>query len=144
MVLGQRRDPYRDFNFLVEIDGVTGAGFSEVSGLQTETEVFEYREGGLNTYIHKLPTQTKYSNIILKRGVTDSAELWQWQNKAAQGKVERKSGSIILLNERREEKVRWNFREGWPTKWVGPDLKADGKEVAIEILEIAHEGIERA
>ena len=143
MVPGKRRDPYVNFNFLVEINGMIEAGFSEVSGLNIETEVFEYKEGGVNAYIHKLPTQTKYSNIILKRGVTDSVELWQWQNKAVAGKVERRSGSIILLNETGEENARWNFKDGWPCKWKGPNFKANGNEVAIEILEIAHEGIER-
>ena len=143
MVLGKRRDPYGNFNFLVEIDGMIEAGFSEVSGLDMETQVSEDKEGGVNTYIHKLPTQTKYSNIILKRGITDSVELWQWQDKAAKGKVQRRSGSVILLNESGEEKVRWNFKDSWPCKWKGPVFKADGDEVAIEILEIAHEGIER-
>jgi phage tail-like protein len=142
MGLGERKDPYAAFNFLVEIDGITKAGFSEVSGLDSETEVFDYKEGGVNEYLHRLPAQTKHSNIVLKNGITDSQELWEWRNKAALGKIERKTGSIVLLNEAREEKMRWNFREGWPSKWSGPELKADGNEVAIETLEIVHEGIE--
>ena len=144
MPTGERRDPYAAFNFLVEIDGITRAGFSEVSGLDSETDVIEYRAGDdTDLTSSKLPGRTKFSNIVLKRGVTDDAELWQWRKKVMDGTTERKNGSIVLLNEARVEKVRWNFREGWLTKWVGPDLKADGNEVAIETLEIAHEGVER-
>jgi phage tail-like protein len=142
---GERKDPYAAFNFLVEIDGITKAGFSEVSGLDSETDIIEYRTGDdKDLTATKLPGRTKYSNITLKRGFTDDASLWEWRKKVTDGKIERKNGSIILLNEAREEKIRWNFREGWPSKWIGPDLKADGNEVAIETLEIAHEGVEKA
>lgn len=145
MPTGERKDPYTTFNYLVEIDGVTKAGFSEVSGLDSESDVIEYRTGDdKDLTVAKLPGRTKYSNITLKRGFTDDAELWEWRKKVMDGKVERKNGSIILLNEAREEKLRWNFREGWPSKWVGPDFKADGNEVAIETLEIVHEGLEKA
>ena len=143
MGVGERQDPYRNFNFLIEIQGITQARFSEVNGLDSETEIFSYKEGGVNEFIHKLPSQTQHSNIVLKKGITDSDQLWQWRKKATSGKIERKSGSIVLLNEAREEKMRWNFKEGWPSKWIGPDLRADGNEVAIETLEIAHQGIER-
>ena len=86
----------------------------------------------------------KYSNILLKAGITDDAQLWDWRKKTTDGKVERKNGSVILLNDAGEEKLRWNFVNGWPTKWNGPSLNATGNEVAIESLEIAHEGVSKA
>ena len=143
MPTGKRTDPYPAFNFLVEIDGITRAGFSAASGLDSETDVIEYRAGDdADLTSSRLPGRTKFSNIVLKRGITDDAQLWEWRKKVMDGKTERKPGSIVLHNEAKEEKVRWDFREGWPCKWIGPDLKADGNEVAIEILEIAHEGVD--
>jgi phage tail-like protein len=138
---GSRNDPYSAFNFLVEIDGVTVAGFSEASGLDSETDVVEYRDGNEDITVRKLPGLKKYSNISLKRGFTDSTELWEWRKKVMDGQTERQSGSIVLLNEAREPSLRFNFREGWPSKWEGPSLNAANNETAIETLEIAHEGL---
>lgn len=138
------QDPYRNFNFLVEIDGITQAGFAECTGFGASNDPIEYREGGENTTVRKLPGVTKYPNITLKWGITDSRELYDWFRDITQGKVERKNGSIILNDLDGTEKVRWNFVRGWPTKWDGPDFNAKGTDVAIETLEIAHEGIERA
>lgn len=118
-----RPDPYKVFRFRVEIDGLTAAAFSEVSGLESETIVVEYRTGTDPNFSRKLPGLTKFSNIILKRGITD--------------------GSIILLDDSGQEKVRWNFRNGWPSKIQGPHFNAHGSDVAIETLEIAHEGLQR-
>ncbi len=139
---GSRNDPYSAFNFLVEIDGVTVAGFSECSGLTTETDVIEYRNGDEDITVRKLPGLKKFTNITLKRGFTDSKELWEWRKKVLDGQTERQSGSIVLLNEAREPALRWNFREGWPSKWEGPTLNAKNNEVAIETLEIAVESLE--
>lgn len=144
MTTGDRIDPYRGYNFRVEIDGITRAGFTEASGLDSAQDAIEYREGDDALTAHKLPGLIKYSNITLKWGVTDDAELWEWRKQSMDGKVVRKNGSIVLCNDTGEEKVRWNFAEGWPTKWTAPGLNATGNEVAIETLEIAHEGIERA
>jgi phage tail-like protein len=140
----QRDDPYKAFNFLVEIDGIARAGFSEVSGLESETEVIEYRVGTESNTARKLPGLTKYANIVLRRGVTQDAELWNWRKTVEEGKVDRRNGSIILLDDDRTEVVRWNFFNGWISKWQGPALNASGNEVAIETIEIAHEGLERA
>ena len=144
MPTGDRKDPYGAYNFLVEIDGITRAGFRECSGLDSSRDPIEYREGDESLTVRKLPGLVKYSNITLKWGITDDAELWDWRKKATDGAVERKNGSIILLDDTREEKARWNFREGWPTKWTGPSFNATGTEVAIESLEIAHEGVVKA
>ena len=139
-----RNDPYSRFNFLLEIDGVVRAGFSEVSGLSTETDVIDYREGNEPATVRKLPGLTRYSNITLKRGVTNDKSLWQWRKAVIDGKVQRSSGSVILLDESRQPVLVWNFREGWPCKWEGPSLNAKTSDVAIETIEIAHEGLELA
>jgi phage tail-like protein len=138
---GSRNDPYAAFNFLVEIDGVTVAGFSEASGLTTESDIIEYRVGAEDFTVRKLPGLKKFTQISLKRGFTDSRELWTWRKKVLDGKTERQAGSIVLLNEARQPALRWNFREGWPNKWEGPTFNAKTNEVAIEHLEIAHEGL---
>ncbi len=145
MAVGSRNDPYRGYNFRVEIEGVTVAGFRECSGLDTSQDPIEYREGADRaTTVRKLPGLVKYANISLKRGVTDANELWQWRAKVIEGKIERRSGSIILADDTGAEMKRWNFFEGWPTKWTGPTFNATANEVAIETLEIAHERLELA
>jgi len=141
MPVGDRKDPYLSYNFIVEIDGITRAGFREASGLDSTQDPVEYREGTDAFTPRKLPGIVKYSNISLKWGITDDQELLEWRQKAADGKVERRNGSIVLLNSEGQEKVRWNFREAWPTKWSGPSFNATGNEVAIETLELAHEGL---
>ena len=140
--LGGRRDPYLNYNFAVEIEGLVAGGFSEVSGLQTEIEVQEYREGGVNEFIHKRAGPAKYpSNLILKKGITDVRALWDWYWDVAQGTIERKNVSVLLLDSTGQEKLRWNFEQAYPVKWVGPDLKATSSEVAVEEVELAHCGL---
>jgi len=143
MTTGERSDPYLNFRFLVEINGVINGGFSEVSGLQAETEIEEIREGGVNDFVHKLPKITKYPNFTLKKGITDSEGLWKWHQDVINGKIERKSGSIMLMDSEGNVKWRWNFSEAYPVKWAGPDLKADSSTVAVETVEIAHNGIKK-
>lgn len=143
-MVGARKDPYRVYNFLVEIDGIARAGFQECSGMDSTQDPIEYREGNEPLTVRKLPGMVTYSNITLNRGITDDAELWQWRQQVMDGNVERKNGSIVLLDDAGGEKVRWNFVNGWPTKWTGPSLNATGTEVAIESLEIAHEGVVKA
>lgn len=137
-------NPYRVYNFRIELDGIDRGGFRECSGLDASQDPIEYREGTDSLTPRKLPGMNKYSNISLKWGMTDDAQLWDWRKQAIDGKVERKNGSIVLLNDAGEEKLRWNFIAGWPTKWTGPSFNATGTEVAIETLEIAHEGLEKA
>lgn len=140
----QRNDPYKAFNFLVEIEGIAQAAFSEVSGLESETAVIEYRVGGekVNS-VRKLPGLTKFGNIVLRRGVTQDAELWNWRKSIVDGDIDRRNGTIVLLDDKRTEVMRWNFWNGWICKWEGPTLNARANEVAIETIEIAHEGLER-
>ena len=143
MATGDRRDPLQAFRFLIEIDGITRAGFRECSGLDSSQDAVEYREGNEALTARKLPGLNKYSNISLKRGVTDDKQLWDWRKKVIDGKIERKNGSIILQDDAGEEKARWNFIMGWPTKWTGPTFNATSNDVAIETLDIAHEGVAR-
>lgn len=144
MTPAPRDDPYKQFNFRVEIDGVALAAFSEVSGLASETDVIEYRTGTESNRVRKLPGLTRHSNIVLRRGVTQDAELWNWRKTVEDGQVDRRNGSIVLLGDDRTEVVRWNFADGWISKWEGPALNAEGNDVAIETIEIAHEGLSRA
>lgn len=143
MATGSIPDPFGNYNFLVEIDGITRAAFQEVSGFDSTIDVIEHREGGENTTLRKLPGMTKYSNITLKWGITDDMELYLWHRQAVIGQLERKNGSIVLLGRDGQEVARWNFLRAWPTKYDGPDLNAEGNDVAIETLELAHEGLER-
>jgi phage tail-like protein len=143
MPTGKRVDPFLNYNFLVELDGVVGAAFSEVSGLNATTEPVEYREGGENTTVRKLPTMTKYSNIVLKWGMTTDRRLYDWYRQTVLGDIQRKNGSVIVLDRQGTEVARWNFVNAWPTKYDIPHFNATAHEVAIESLELAHEGVER-
>ncbi len=137
-----RNDPYAQYNFLVEIDGVTAAGFTEVGGISMETEIIEYREGSEAARARKLPGLAKYGNITLKRGYTQNRELWEWRKTTLRGMTERKAGAIILLDEAREPQLRWEFREGWISKYEGPALNSTANEAAIESIEIVVEEVE--
>ena len=144
MPTGTRSDPYRSYNFLVEIDGITQAGFQECSGLDSTTDAIDYREGNDPPHVRKLTGLQKYSPVTLKRGITDSDELWKWRQSVVDGKVERKHGSIVLLDDTGTEKLRWNFLNGWPSKWTGPSLNSTGSSIAVETLEITHEELKKA
>jgi phage tail-like protein len=135
--------PYGAFRFVVEINGIESAGFTEVSGLGNDTAVIEYRSGS-DRRTRKIPGRHSYQNIVLKRGLTSDASLWAWRKQVLDGVTDRRSGSIIVLDAENQEVVRYNFYEGWPARWEGPTLNSTNNEVAIETLEIAHEGIELA
>ncbi len=142
MATGVRVDPYPNFAFRVEIDGITQAHFRECTGLGSNIDVTENPEGGVGV-IGKIPGRTKYPNIVLKWGLTDSTELYDWHRTAVEGRVQRKHGSIVQLDHTGQEKVRWNFTDGWPSKWDGPSFNAGASDLSVETLEIAHEGLER-
>ncbi|MGH8531175.1 MAG: phage tail protein [bacterium] len=147
MPTGQRPvDPYGNFNFRVEIDGIIRAAFQEASGFDSSIDITEHREGGENTTMRKLPAMTKYSNITLKWGVTDDRELYDWHRQWVTGDpaATRRNGAVVLWDRAGQEKLRWNFFNAWPAKWTGPSFNAEGNDVSIETLELAHEGLERA
>jgi phage tail-like protein len=129
------------FRFKVELDGLLVGGFSEVTGLQAETALQEYQEGGVNNYVHQFPKQTKFPKIVLKRGLTGSGDLWEWYESVIAGKVKRKNGSIIMYSRSGHEVCRWNFFDAYPVKWAGPDFNATNNNVAIESIELVHNGL---
>lgn len=134
--------PLPKFHFKVEWGGASAA-FTEVSGLDIETEVIEYRDG-LSPEYHKIkmPGMRKFSNITLKRGTFQgNNEFYEWFNTVSLNTIERRDITISLLNENHEPVVVWKIRNAFPTKVQSTDLKADGNEVAIETLELAHEGL---
>jgi phage tail-like protein len=138
-----RTDPYRAYSFLVEIDSIRQAGFSECSGFGSSVDPTEYREGNeVPLTARKLPGMTKFTNITLKWGLTDSRELFDWYTDITKGKIQRKNGSIVLMDtDGKTEKIRWNFTDGWLCKWDGPDFNATSNAVAVQTMEICHEGI---
>lgn len=135
-----RPDLVGAYRFMVELEGMLVAGFSEVSGFTVETEATEVSEGGLNQYVHRLPTQTKHVPIVLKRGMIKTNDLWKWYADVIAGEISRKSGAIILYNEWGQEFRRWNFYDAYPSKWVGSDLNAVSSDVAVETVELTHNG----
>ena len=137
-----RNDPYKNYNFLVEIEGTVTAGFSECTGLSSEVEIIEYRESG-HFGVRKLPGLTKFGNITLKRGVTKSLDLYNWHRDVLHGQTDRKTGVIILLDDARAQVARWVFREAFPQKYEGPRFNAKASEVAIETFVICCESLER-
>ena len=137
-------DPYRGFNFLVEIDNITEAGFQECSGEDTATDPVDYREGTDPNHVRKLTGLNKYGAITLNRGITDSETLWEWRQNIVDGNIDRRNISIVLLDEARQEKWRWNLSRAWPSKWTGPTFNATSNDVAIEQLEITHEELTKA
>ncbi len=146
MKTGKRNDPYINSRFWFEIQGLIMGGFTEVSGLQAEVETEDYQEGGVNEFVRKLPKTTKYPNLTLKRGITDSDILWNWHRDVVKGKIDRKTGFIIMLDcsVQGSEVLRWAINECYPVKWTGPEFKSDSNIVGIETLELVHEGIDKA
>lgn len=142
--LAERIDPVRGYNFKVELDGITVAGFREVSGLSFTTDVVEYREGEERTlHPRKLRGIRKFANIVCKRGMTNNKVLFTWYKMTLDGKPkDRKNGAIVLTDEEQEQVQRWNFVNAWITKWEGPTLNATANDVAIETIEIAVERVE--
>jgi phage tail-like protein len=144
----REQDPFGNFRFKLELGNVEVAGFAECTGLSIETKVLEYKEGGNNATTLKFPEASTFGNITLKRGVTTSNDLIEWQLDVVSGTFSKNKRSsnpsiaVVLMDEKGTSVRRWNLIRAFPVKWVGPDLKATGSEVAIETLEIAHEGIQ--
>jgi phage tail-like protein len=140
-----RDDPYGGYNFMVEVTGISPDGeavrgsFAECSGLDVEIGAIEYRNGSEDITVRKIPGLKKFSQITLKRGITGDLAFWNWIVSAMNGSVQRTEGSVVLLDENREEVMRWNFRRAWPVKFTGPTFNAKNNEIAMESLEIATE-----
>lgn len=141
--VARRADPFLGFRFEVLRNKQRVGGFSEVSGLQLETEVFDYPEGGMNDVLHKLPVRTKQTNLQLKRGIADRT-LWDWHDDVVSGKVTRWDVVVLLYDPTGNSPVaQWDLRRVFPVKWVGPALNATQNQVAVETLELVHEGLKR-
>jgi phage tail-like protein len=144
---GRIVDPFPTFKFHVELGSITEAAFTECSGLELSTDVFEYQEGGLNEFSHKFPGRTRISNVTLKRGFALSNEIYQWYKEMEdclrQGKkFDFRQVTITLYTTvNQEERMRWSLDKAFPVKWVGPSLRTDEAAVAVETLEFAHHGI---
>ena len=137
-----RKDPYFSYNFAVELDGITSMGFKSCSGLDSSTTSIKYREGTDPTLTQReLPGMLHQTAITLSRGISQDHALWDWRNEIATGKATRRDISIILRDDLGAEKIRWNVRNAWPSKWTGPALEATSDAVAIETLELTHEGV---
>lgn len=144
---GKRIDPYRNFRFRVEVEGITTAAFSEATIPDSTSDTIDYREGSDPPHQKKLSGLLKFGNITLKKGLTDSMELYEWrklvEDKGAGAEKARKNLSIILMDEEGKDKARWDVAEAWPIKYDPSDLSAKGNEVVVEVLEVVHEGIKR-
>ena len=137
-----RPDPYRAFRFVVEIDGTEQGGFQKVSGLERQTDLEPYREGGVNHFEHQLITKTTYPALTLTRGLVDTW-LWDWHQAVIAGQVQRKTVSVLLIDERGVEVWRWICAAAYPSRWSGVELDAERGAIATEAVELVHHGITR-
>jgi phage tail-like protein len=144
---GQRKDPHLATTFHVEIDGVDRASFRRCTGLKSETEIFEYQEGGDNEAVQKLVGQTRYGNIILSQGYTSDSALFDWRNEIQTGDgadIKRRNGSIVLYDDDNKTEVgRYNFEKAWPVRWEMSDLDSSG-QAAVVTLELAVSRVTKA
>jgi len=142
MATAERRDPYRSFNFQLVIDGVPLGAFSEASGLTADGDAVDYREGtDLQSNVRKLVGLRKFTNITLKRGYTQDRSLWVWHQNIVNGQPDRRNVTIVLMNEARQPVLSWHAENAWVNKIEGPSFKASGNEVAMESVELVHEGL---
>jgi phage tail-like protein len=147
MALVFRDDPYPAYNFEIVVTGISDDGrasrgsFSEVSGIETDMPPIEYRNGSEDTTVRKIPGLKKFGPVTLKRGVLGDLTFWNWILAGMNGQVKRTEAAIILFDEQRSEVMRWNLKRVWPSKWTGPGLNAKNNEIAMETLELCHEGL---
>lgn len=141
-----RNDPYSALNFEVVFNGLEGkqvkGAFKEVSGLDAMVDPIEYRNGSEDFTPRKIQGLKKFPNIIFKRGLIGDLAFWNWVVQGLSGTINRVEGYVALLDENRKEVMRWNFKRAWPCKWTGPSLNAADNQIAMETLEICHEGLE--
>ncbi len=135
-------DPHRSFRFRIEAQGLDRGGVQTVGGLERTTELEPYREGGVNDHEIQLAIKTTQTALTLKRGLLDTW-FWDWHEDVVRGEIERRTVSVILLDEAGEEAWRWVCADAFPTKWTGPELDAVGSAVAVETVELAHHGLTR-
>jgi phage tail-like protein len=154
---GQRTDAFSNYAFGVigvEIDNVEIAEFTEVSGLEAEVEVYTHEEGGNNLFTHKLPGRVKYPNVVLKRGIAETTDLWDWFHNVMYRKtaetekkdigplsIGRKNITLVLYDQKGARRRVWELTKAYPVKWKGPSFKASDNGISIEEIELVHKGI---
>lgn len=138
-----RVDLHLAHSFVVELEGLLAGGFSHISGLQVETESFEYREGGLNDHVHRFAGPARHPPLILKHGISAIDGLWNWHQDVVAGVIERRNGTIYLLDAQQQPLMWWEIKAALPLKWTGPDLDASASAVAFESVELVHRGLSR-
>jgi phage tail-like protein len=138
-----RKDPFLAFRFGVSLAGLPAGGFSDCSGLASETEIQDYPEGGRNDTVHKLIVRSKQVNLVLKRGIVDRL-LWDWYFDLTQGRIVTRHGTLTIRSpDGGSAAAEWEFSDAFPVKWTGPELNAAQSAVAVETLELAHSGLRR-
>jgi phage tail-like protein len=135
--------PHTRFRYKVEIDGIDAGGFSEATGFDASIDVVEYREGDMETTPSKIPGLKRYGNITLRQGLVDSTAIYDWMITGVNGAVDRKTITITLLDEEGAPCGSWQVINAWPMRYTAPDFNATASEIAIESIEIAHEGMTR-
>jgi phage tail-like protein len=140
----QTVEPVITFNFSVEIEGLLVGGFTEVTGLSSWIDVSEHPEGGVNGFMPKLPGAASYENLTLQRGLTTSSTLWNWYESTAAGRIERKNGTLMLLDRHQNPVLGWNFRHALPVRWSAPTFNATTDQIGFESIELIHEGLTKA
>ncbi len=146
-MVDQLKDPLVGFHYKIEVQGEITGFFTECGGLGSETEIIEHKiidERGVEI-IQKIPGRMKYTDITLKRGITDNMDVWKWRKMVEDGDVAgaRRNGSIVMFDQKLTEVARWNLRNAWPSKVSGPSLQSDSNAVGIEEMTIVHEGLVR-
>jgi len=137
-------DPYRSYNFRLEIGGVPEAYFHECANIGVKVQALKWRSGGNNQVVHRLPGRVEYGDVTLRYGLTKSSDMWKWLQTAVEGKVERKNISIVLLdNDGTTAVVTWHLNSAWISEWKGSTLNALGNEVAIEEMVLVFEELKR-
>ncbi len=139
---GNRSDPIPSFRFTVRFDSLQPVGFTDCTGLQLETEVQDYHEGGLNTHSWKFATRTKQGNLSLKHGIVDGV-MWGWYLAIMRGDMQFRNGAITVQDPGGQDAMEFQVLQAFPVKWVGPDLSASQNNLAVETLEFAHQGLLR-
>ena len=137
----KEHDPYKGYNFRVEIGGVIEGGFTEITGLSSEIKLESYEEGGVNGFVHQFPKNTTYPNLVFKRGLVNNDLFFTWYKATSEGIIEQKNGTIILLDSKGVSVLSWTFKNAYPVKWEGPTLNASSDEIAFERIELVHQGI---
>jgi phage tail-like protein len=141
---GNYVDPYAAYTFRMEIGNQVAGYFTECSGLGARVVAIQWRAGDDSRRVHRLPGRLEYADVTLRYGLTASPQMWEWFTHVMAGQADRRNVSIILLDSRDQEVMRWNLYDAWPTEWRGSPLDALGQEVAIESLTLVFEGLDRS